>query len=220
MGFLDQKTANKSGQKAAFDWAGLLAKQREDFFAPESIAEYANLQTLEDKTLYILAYLARVWVEKPSFVETEGDEEFRYAYIGTGMFRAALFLADAVGNASLPYSSYPALIDPSKNPYMAYLVNLEVWGDPYCGEWDSFDEQPGMFYYEFMAILHGAADPFDEESWLYQEDGRLDAMEEADYDIYEDKTSFPDPRYYEVADGLKSLQLKIMWIFGKKGGAF
>ncbi len=218
MGFLDQKTAN--GQKTAFNWAGLLMKQKEDFFSEESIAKYEKLQTLEDKTFYILAYLAKLWAEKPVF--QDDDEEFRYSYIGMGMFRAALFLADAVGNAGLPYSSYPALIDPRENPYMAYLAKLEGWDDPYCSKWNAYDKKPEMFYYEFMAILHGSADPFDEDSWLYKEryteEDLQETLEKAGYDIYEHKEIMLDPSCFEADDGLKQLQLKIMWLFGKKGG--
>ena len=163
------------------------------YATPEGVKTYGAMEKLEDKTIFLYAYL-----QKKLHKSFEGDRT---------AFKFALFLADAVAGAGLPYSGYPQLIDPQSNPYLAYLTN-----------WDKY---PGkrVIYYGFMSILHGLADPMLRNSWIYDKElmgaealqSKLVELECNFYD--EDATCLPNPLSYDVGDDLSDLQLKLRWCF-------
>lgn len=160
------------------------------------MSTYANLHTLEEKTVFLYAVLQKL--VHSSFCKDNT------------CFKFALFLADAVASAQLPYSSYPVLIDPEKNPFLAYLVN--------CGK------NPGnrIVYYAFMAILHGIADPMKQNEWIYDKElmgseelqAKLVELEHNFYD--EEGPHMPNPLAFDIEEELTGLQLKLMWFFGGK----
>ncbi len=160
------------------------------------VKAYQALRTQEDKTLFFYAFL-----QKKLHKSFENDNI---------CFKFALFLADAVANSSLPYSTYPEIIDPQKNPYLAYLV---------C--WEKY---PGkrVLYYGFMSILHGLADPMLRNSWIYDKDlmgseALQHKLVELERNFYnEDAALIPSPLAYEIEDNLSDLQLKLRWFFDKK----
>ena len=166
------------------------------FTSPEGITAYASLPSLMDKTLFFYAYL-----QKKLHKSYETDN---------ACFKFALFLADAVANSSLSFSSYPEILDASNNPYLAYMVN-----------WDKY---PGkrVLYYGFMSVLHGLADPALRPSWIYDKelmgsDALQSKLLELDRNFYdEDATLMPNPLAYDIEDDLSDFQLKLRWFFDKK----
>ena len=88
---------------------------------------YSAIKSLEDRSVFLYSYLRKI-------APADFDE-------GQMLFRIAFFLADAVVDSKLPYSTYPALIDPQKNPFVAYLANV--------------NQYPGAqtVYYVFLSIL-------------------------------------------------------------------
>lgn len=166
------------------------------FLSQAGTAAYERQRTLEEKTIFIYAYLSKA-------LDKSFDKD-------STCFKFALFLADAIDTAGLPYSRYPALIDPTQNPYLAYLVNL--------------GEQPGgrIIYYGFMSILHEIADPMMQNNWIYDmELMGSDSLEEKlvslEHDFYEEiPNSLPNPLVFDIAEELEPVQLKIMWFFGNK----
>ena len=162
----------------------------------EGVSAYEKLQTIEEKTVFLYAYLQKT-------VPASFDKD-------NTCFKFALFLADAVASAQLPYSSYPALIDPEQNPFLTYWVN--------CGK------NPGnrIVYYAFMAILHGIADPKKQNEWIYDmelmgSDSLQQKLVELEHNFYDEEgPHMPNPLAYDIEEELTGLQLKLMWFFGGK----
>ena len=162
----------------------------------EGVKAYHALQKLEDKTLFLYAYL-----QKKLHKSFENNN---------ACFKLALFFADAIEGASLPYSGYSEIIDPMKNPYLAYVTN-----------WDKY---PGkrVLYYGLMSILHGLADPMLHNSWIYDKalmgsellQSKLVELERNFYD--EGSACMPGPLAYDIEDELSDVQFKLRWFFDKK----
>ncbi len=166
------------------------------FLSPEGTAAYEKQQNLEEKTIFIYTYLSKILNE--SF-----DKDHT-------TFKLALFFADAISSAGLPYSTYPELINPAKNPFLAYLVNLGK------------HPEERIVYYGFMSILHEIADPMMQNSWIYDKelmssDALADKLVELEHNFYEEiPNSLPNPLVYDIAEQLRPVQLKLMWFFGNK----
>lgn len=155
---------------------------------------FSSLRTLEDRSVFLYSYLKTV--AKPDF-----DKE-------QTLFKIAFFLADGVGCSALPYRGYPALIDPSKNPFVAYVCAAE-----HC---------PGSetLFYIFLGILHQIADPRKRNDWVYDKQ-----LEDEEYlreklallgkNLYPDPTIMADTEAYAIDPTLQALQLKLIWLFGQ-----
>ncbi len=162
----------------------------------EGVNTYKKLQSLEDRTVFLYAYLQKM-------VHTSFDKD-------NTCFKAALFFADAVAESRLPYSSYPELVDPQKNPFLAYMVNL--------------GKNPGnrVLYYGFMSVLHEIADPMKQNSWIYDmnlmtSDDLQDKLVELEHNFYDEEgPHMPNPLAFDIDEALSDLQLKLIWFFGNK----
>lgn len=197
-------TKGKVEEKSAMNPFALTLWRWDQFLSEKGVDLYNRLGTLDEKTIFIYVFLSRVWPEDlccpDDAIEEEMDIRFKFAF----------FLADAISNADLEYSTFPALIDKKKNPYLAYLVNT---GDLH---------RKRNVYYAFMSILHGTADPLDADNWIYdietmKNEELSDKMEEMGKDFYDgDLISYPDPQIYEIDEKLLPVQLKIKWFFGEE----
>lgn len=199
-----EKNQNITKEDETFNPFALRNWRWDEFLSPKGIDIYSRLQNLEDKTIFIYVFLSRLW---PQILEDECYPDFAIEEEMDIRFKFALFLADAIANADLEYSSFPALIDRYKNPYLAYLANTGIV------------HRKRDTYYAFMSILHGTADPLDSGNWVYQiktlKDSDLsDKMDEVGKNFYDDNlVSYPNPQVYEIDDKLLSVQLKIKWFF-------
>ena len=155
---------------------------------------YSALKTLEERSVFLYSYLKQI--AKADFEEDQL------------LFRVAFFFADAVSGSALPYNAYPALIDPAKNPFVAYLKNT-----------DSF---PGgkAVYGIFLSILHGIADPFQRNNWVYSKDLQSEEvleekLAELGKDFVGSAIKMADPDAYAIDEALQPVQLKLIWLMGQ-----
>lgn len=84
------------------------------FQSAAGVAEFEKITTLEERTIFIQAFLEKTTDElkENKLLEYEREDAKK------NNFRFALFLADAIYGSILPYSKYPALIDVNQNPFM------------------------------------------------------------------------------------------------------
>ena len=161
------------------------------FISKPGCDAFASLQTLEDRSAFLYSYLRKI--AKPDFEEDQL------------LFRIAFFFADAVMGSTLPYSTYPSLIDPEKNPFVAYLKNA--------------DHFPGAkaVYYIFLAILHGIATPIKQNDWVYEQ--QLSDMEYLEKKLKEMEKPFlangiemVSADVFQIEESLQLVQLKLIWL--------
>ena len=163
------------------------------FFSNEGINAFKALQSLEDRSVFIYSYL-----------KTVVDEQLEKDNL---IFKTAFFIADTLHGSALPYANYPELINKTKNPFVAYLVNLKK---P-C-------EQKVAFCH-FIAILQGLVNPFNSSEWIYDKEwSSTDKVKEKLTEIdrfYLPLTSVDivDPSKFEIDADLQPIQLKMIWMF-------
>ena len=173
-----------------------LLKDASWFFSQEGVAAYGQQQSVEDKTLFLYAYLVKALDESYDKDNT--------------LFRFSLFLADAVAGGGFAYSEYPKLIDSTANPFLTYLTNWK--------------KNPGkkVLHYGFLSILHQIADPGLSNNWIYdkalmESDSLEEKLIELEHNFYADKElGLPNPRAFDIAEEHKPVQLKLMWLFASK----
>ncbi len=169
-----------------------MANSLDWYFSQEGINAYAQQDTLDKKTFFLYSYLNQV--ASPGFVNS-----------GV-LFKVAFFFADGVSESTLPFASYPEIIDDSKNPFLKYLTK----GDFYSEK---------VLYHVFLSILHGIVDIADENSWIYNKDSLKIGMYETlliknDHDFCSD---LPDYEFFKVERDLEFVQLQLIWLFGQEG---
>ena len=140
-----------------------------------------------------------------SYLKTMAKPEFDQGRI---LFKAAFFLADGVMGSSLPYQAYPDVINPEKNPFVAYLAKADL----FPGE--------STFYYIFLGILHGIANPMQAKDWVYERnledpDYLREKLEQLGKNLYPSPTLMADPDAYAIDSSLEAVQLKLIWLFGQ-----
>ena len=170
------------------------------FFDEQGIAEFGTLESLEDRTFFLYSCLIKQVPWEPDNMKVKRSE---YLPVKEQvLFRVAFFLADAVLWSGLPYGSYPAVLNPAKNPFVAYLTNTKRCLAPY------------KIYYTYMSIIHGVADPMKKDEWIYDNrDNWLSHLAEINHDIRKDDEKMIDPELFKVAENLQVLQLKLLWHF-------
>lgn len=166
------------------------------FFSEDGCRQFASLKTLDERSIFLYSYL-RTIVRKSVFEKKNV------------LFKTAFFLADAVMESALPYNTYPALIDPQKNPFVAYLS--KAWYIP------NMDD----VYYIYLAILHKIANPANGDDWIY--DRMLDNFGSTEYIkkklkelgkcFLTDATEVISPEAFAIEEPLQLLQLKLIWLF-------
>lgn len=168
----------------------LIKKEKSWFFLDETKNYYEKLVSLKDKVVFIYSYLMQV--SNKSFVEN-----------GT-TFKTAILLADAISNSNLEYSSYPAIIDASKNPYVSFLINGR-----------NYNSEKKLFAI-YLSILYGLADAFDLNEWIYdfkcfKNDAYIDKLEELGRPFIHKPYQIPEP--FECDEETGKIQLEIAWMF-------
>lgn len=168
----------------------LIDKEQSWFFSDTAKSEYEKLTLLEDKVAFIYSYLMKVSI-KP-FVEN-----------GVA-FKTAILLADSVSDSNLEYSSYPEIINASKNPYVSFLKN----GRNYNNE--------KILFAIYLSILYGLADAHNLNEWIYdfkyfKKDGYIDKLEELGRPFIHKPYQIPEPFKCDEATG--KIQLEIAWMF-------
>lgn len=171
----------------------IIKKETQWFFSEDGVQSFHALQTLEDRSVFIYSYLKTVvndQLEKDNLI-----------------FKTAFFLADALCGSVLAYANYPDVIDKTKNPFVAYLMNLK---EPCSSE---------IVYCTFLAILQDLVNPFNPSEWIYSKeyqskDKMLKKLGEMDRQfIFSGSTNFVDPADYQIDAALEPIQLKIIWMF-------
>lgn len=155
---------------------------------------FSDLKSLEDRSIFLYSCLK-------SMVSSDFDKDHI-------LFKTAFFLADAVAGSSLSYGSYPDLLDPKKNPYVAYLVNAARCPDAQT------------LYCVFLSVLHGIADPFKKNEWIYSPDicdpDKMNAMlEKKGRNFCHGSVTTADPSAFEIDPALQIMQIKLIWLFGQ-----
>lgn len=176
-----------------------LVKQSPAWFTTDAACKaYANLDTLEDRSIFLYSYLRSVSSET---MDQQGL-----------VFKIAFFLADAVANSTLPYAAYPDIVDGAKNPFVALMMTLKK---PYDND---------AMYCVMMAILCGVANPMNQNDWIY--DATLFADKKAYRQKLEalDRGFLPssdawlaDPAAFAVDEGLEFARTELIWMFRQAG---
>lgn len=193
----------------------LIAKAASWFLSGEGTGAYAALSSLEERSVFVYSYLRQIV-----------DESFEEDDI---LFKTAFLIADALCGSALPYGQYPDVINPAKNPFVAFLKNSKKYKNP-----------TGVFF-AYLAILQGVVDPMDKTSWVYEtssyspvdfEEAMFTAAnwksmndEEREANearlrvqkiLYEDTGRTMLSHYcLEIPEEMQSIQLKIVWLFGQ-----
>ena len=161
------------------------------FLSKPGCDAFALVKTLEDRSAFLYSYLRKI--APASFDEDQM------------LFRIAFFLAAAVMESTLPYNTYPALIDPEKNPFVAYLKNA--------------DHFPGgtVVYHIFLSILHGIAMPIKQNEWVYdkqlEEPEYLEKkLEELGKPFFTDGVDMVSADAFTIEESLQQVQLKLIWL--------
>ena len=164
------------------------------FYSEKGQKAYSSIKSLEDRSVFLYSYLRKI-------APADFDEDQM-------LFRIAFFLADAVMDSTLPYSTYPALIDPQKNPFVAYLANV--------------NQYPGAqtVYYVFLSILHGLATPIRQNDWVYEKRiSEPEYMQEKLTDLGKcfcaSAVGMADADAFAIEEALQPVQLKLIWLMGQ-----
>jgi len=170
------------------------------FFSSEGIAQFSAYKNLEDRVLFILKYLSK----KIDYSQKYSNEEL--VRINAITFHFAVFLADAIYGSDLPYATFPALIDPDKNPFMRSWIS------------NNYGQRAHQFslYAAFTKIIEkenkqrkGDAKTFRQE--LIDEIGVANAQKYSDQ-IF---SFLPDTAIYDIVPSLQLIQLKNKWFFDR-----
>lgn len=172
-----------------------LVKHDSQWFLSEAGSKaYSALKTLEERSVFLYSYLKQI--AKADFEEDQL------------LFRVAFFFADAISGSALPYNTYPALIDPEKNPFAAYLKNTDYF--------------PGRqaVYCVFLSILHGIANPFQQNNWIYDKtlqdaETLAQKLTELGKEFMGGSIKMADPDAYTIEEALQPVQLKLIWLMGQ-----
>lgn len=120
----------------------------------------------------------------------------------------AVFLADAIYGSVLPYAEYPALIDPTVNPFVAYWVKTK-----------NFDTiKPEAVQAAFLSILKNENDNLECVSTTeiirasIEKDGEAQGLSEF---FHKAIAKMPVPQELTIAVQLRPIALKIMWLCDK-----
>ena len=99
-------------------------------------------------------------------------------------------------------------IDPQKNPFVAYLANV--------------NQYPGAqtVYYVFLSILHGLAMPIRQNDWVYEKRiSEPEYMQEKLTDLGKcfcaSAVGMADADAFAIEEDLQPVQLKLIWLMGQ-----
>lgn len=169
------------------------------FQTAAGVTEFEKITTLEERTIFIQAFLEKTTDElkENKLLEYEREDAKK------NNFRFALFLADAIYGSSLPYSKYPALIDVNQNPFM------KKWKDNKYGLHIKLSTMKYILCEESKKLFGGNAKSSFKES-LIREHSKLGSEQFG-------KTAFiylPDTSIFDIDPSLQSAQLKFICLLG------
>lgn len=119
----------------------LLKNNPEWFFSSEGEKSFSQLNTLEDRAVFIYSYLKTVASRKL-------DEN-------SFLFKVAFLFADAIYSSDVAYAKYPDIIDAQKNPFVKFLKTADYTLNDFVA------------YCILLAILHEKVDPYNDSEWIY-----------------------------------------------------
>ena len=177
-----------------------LKKDTAWFLSAEGEKAYRALPSLEERTLFIYAYLRTV-----AHKSYETDN---------ALMRIAFLLADGVAERSdAPYKNYPDLLSAEKNPILTYLSKAKQY--------------PGLkpLFVVLLVVLHGEVDPADTSAWIYD----AITLQKTDFATWladqgttylpENGQSLVNADLYDIDEDLSFVQTLLMWLFLKGGQA-
>lgn len=174
------------------------------FQSADGIVEFEKITTLDERTLFIQQFLKKKTKESGTyFYDYEKSDMERVS------FHFALFLADAIYGSSFPYAKYPALLDATQNPFLAYWQDKGNYGK---AGWRSF-------YNKISQILLEENKKIDQDGngkfkqQLETKAAQLQVEDRLDQVLQ----MFPDTTVFDLDPILQPIQLKNMWLFGNKG---
>ncbi len=192
----------------------LYNNEKEWFFSKEGCEEFAKLKTLAERIAFIYSYLKSntnnifrsrsvrlhesvLEVVNANWPKVEEDNL---------LLKTALLLADEVYASSMPYAKYPDIIDKKKNPIVAYLENVTA----------IYEKE--AYYLVLLSIIHGYADPFDSNAWIYKDEifssnSRPYIKLLQDSGVEFKGILMDNPAAYEIEDAKKKIQMEIIWLF-------
>ena len=171
----------------------LLKKDKNWFLSEEGGKQFAALNSVGDRAVYIYSYLK-------SFANEDMDKNNQ-------LFKTAFLLADAVSGSKLAYSKFPALLDETANPFIAFLSNTKI---------KYTDEQ---LYCVYLSIVHNIADAFNKVEWIYKaemfKDNKfMEKLDELGHRfVFPNKLLFVDAEAYKCDEEYNEVQLEIIWLF-------
>ena len=125
----------------------------------------------------------------------------------------AFLLSNSISTSNTEYSSYPALIDANKNPFIAYISKVQ-----------EADNTEGV-YCILLSILHGIANPYDNDSWIYDEHlfDNDPSLGDANYKVKTEELGkkfiensggeIIDTTAYDIDESLREIQAEIAYLF-------
>lgn len=177
----------------------VLQKETAWFLSDEALKQYAALSSLDERVVFLYAYLRTIAHENLEKGQT--------------LMKIAFLLADGVSKADVLYAAYPALIRPEQNPFVAYVKNAKY-----------VPEAPRMIAV-MMAILQEKVDPRNGSAWIYDRDilskdkfGLWLKDQGMEY-LPSTSISLIQPAAYAVDSVWEETRALILWLFAKGGNA-
>lgn len=173
------------------------------FQSAAGVVEFEKITTLEERTLFIQAFLEKATNESKTYFYNHERMDMKKI-----SFCFALFLADAIHRSNFPYAKYPALLDPTQNPFIAYWQGEGHYGK---AGWSSF-------YNAFTRVLieENKKLPQNRNGKFYQA-LKAEAVKQQAEEYFDQVVQLlPDTTVFDLDPTLQPIQLKNMWLFGNK----
>lgn len=169
------------------------------FQSADAVAEFGKLTLLEERVIFIQAFLERTTDEltENKLLEYEREQARK------NNFRLALFLADAIYGSDLPYAQYPALIDVKQNPFM------KDWKDNKYGLRLMHHVLDYILCEKESKKLRGNQAGTSFKKSLMSEYAELGSEEFGD-DAFD---QLPDTAIFDMEPAVRSMKLKLMCLF-------
>ena len=173
----------------------LLKKDKEWFRSEDGSKRFAALNSVGDRAIFIYSYLK-------TFANETFDKD-------NTLFKSAFLIADSVFSSGLEYSQYPKILDEKCNPFIAFFSNAK---NNYTKE---------QIYCIFLSFVHGIAEPFKSNDWIYnsslfKDDGYIHKVDETGHMfIVPNEDMFVDANAYKCDEKYNMIQLEIIWLFGE-----
>ncbi len=175
------------------------------FLSSSGKQAFDECKNLEERSVFLYSYLLRI-TEKNLRRTSQNN-------IKTFLFKMAFLLSNSISTSNTEYSSYPALIDANKNPFIAYISKVQ-----------EADNTEGV-YCILLSILHGIANPYDNDSWIYDEHlfDNDPSLGDAKYKVKTEELGkkfienlggeIINTTAYDIDESLREIQAEIAYLF-------